>query len=309
MSKKIFITGANAGLGKESARQFAQNKGTEKIFLGVRNLKKGESAKKELEEATGRKIFEVVEIDVSSIASAKQAAKKLPTPVDTLVLNAGGIGGKTPMAITGDGVTDIVAINILGRVALVEELIKEKKLTGVVVYAGSEVARGAKKFGLSAPELKNYSEEEFKSVLNGTYFKPGTDPMVVYAYVKQLATFWISSIAKKYPEIRFVTVSPGATTGTEAAKEANIMFRFLMLTSVGKALGGVLGLTHDLSVGAKRYVDVAEDDSFKSGRFYASDNKTGAVGKLTDQGKFSSIFYDDLKQKNAHSALNSFVAV
>jgi len=58
--KSILITGANGGLGKESARQLALIKGTEKIYLACRNLDKAQDAKRSLENSTGKKIFEIV---------------------------------------------------------------------------------------------------------------------------------------------------------------------------------------------------------------------------------------------------------
>jgi len=58
MNKRIMITGANAGLGKESARQLALIEGTEKIYLACRNMSKAQEAKQSLEKSTGKSIFE-----------------------------------------------------------------------------------------------------------------------------------------------------------------------------------------------------------------------------------------------------------
>ena len=58
MIKSVLITGANAGLGKEAARQIALQDGIEKIYLGARNEAKAKAAQHELEEATGKSIFE-----------------------------------------------------------------------------------------------------------------------------------------------------------------------------------------------------------------------------------------------------------
>ena len=94
--KTVLITGANAGIGKEVARQVAVIPGTQKIYLGCRNLEKGETAKKELESATGKKIFSVYKIDLSETNSLKKAAANIPEPIDALFMIAGGLGGKTP---------------------------------------------------------------------------------------------------------------------------------------------------------------------------------------------------------------------
>jgi len=73
MNKSILITGANVGLGKESARQLAMINGTEKIYLACRNLSKAEEAKQSLEESTGKNIFEIVIMDVSNPNSVRSA--------------------------------------------------------------------------------------------------------------------------------------------------------------------------------------------------------------------------------------------
>ena len=308
MAKKILITGANAGLGKESARQFAEDEATELIILGVRNLEKGAKAQRELEQQTGRKIFELLKIDVSNVESVRKAVVDLKANIDGLVLNAGGIGGATPMAKSKSGVTDIAAVNLLGHTVLVDELIQQGKLSGVVVYAGSEVARGVAKFGLQAPKFKEWSQIEFDRILNGSFFDEKVDPMVVYGYVKYLGTLWISAQARLHPEIRFVTVSPGATTGTEAAKDANVFYKFLMRTKPGQALGGLFGLTHGLSVGAKRYVDVVNNDSYQSGKFFGSKDPKSAVGELADQGLIDQKFYDQAIQKSLQTAIAKYAA-
>lgn len=50
------------------------------------------------------------------------------------------------MDLTTDGVTTSVAANVLGHVVLTESLIAAGKLSGTVVYAGSEVTRGVPEF-------------------------------------------------------------------------------------------------------------------------------------------------------------------
>ena len=64
MIKSVLITGANVGLGKECARQLALQDGTEKIYLACRNEERAQAAKLELEESTGKSVFEIVLIDV-----------------------------------------------------------------------------------------------------------------------------------------------------------------------------------------------------------------------------------------------------
>ena len=77
MIKTVLITGANSGLGKESARQLALQEGIEKIYLGCRSKEKAIEAKQSLETSTGKSIFEIVLMDVSKPDSVRKAVDSL----------------------------------------------------------------------------------------------------------------------------------------------------------------------------------------------------------------------------------------
>ena len=145
MNESILITGANIGLGKETARQLALRKETKKIILFCRNQAKAEAAKKDLEEQTGKKIFEVIIGDVSDANSVRRAVERIKEPIDAIILNAGGMVGKTAAKITPSGMNDLAATNILGHVILVEELIKQDKLKKAVLSVSAEAVPGVKR--------------------------------------------------------------------------------------------------------------------------------------------------------------------
>ena len=128
--KRILITGANGGLGKESARLLAKQTGVEKIYLGCRNAERAELAKKSLELQTGKNIFEVLLMDVSNIESVRSSVTSISEPIDGLIMNAGGMGSRTPGQKTKDGATMLFAANVLGHAALVDELMKENQTFG-----------------------------------------------------------------------------------------------------------------------------------------------------------------------------------
>ena len=50
INKTVLITGANAGIGKNVAKQLALSNNTEKIYLACRSESKALQAKKELEQ-------------------------------------------------------------------------------------------------------------------------------------------------------------------------------------------------------------------------------------------------------------------
>ena len=303
MIKSVLITGANAGLGKELARQLADRNNIEKIYLGCRNLEKASAAKQELEAQTGKSIYEVLQIDVSDLASVRGATEQLPEPVDALIMNAGGTGGKEFNKLTDDGVSQIFAVNLLGHALLTEELIKAKKLTQIALYAGSEAARGVKEMGMKKPDLKTNSIEEFVSICNGSFFGNVNDATVPYGPIKYMASLWMSSMARKYSGIRFITMSPGATTGTEGFNTLSPIRQFVMKGMMRIML--LLGKVHKVEIGAQRYVDGIFNPSYRSGGFYAS--KKGLTGSVSEQGVVFSEFNNEVFQDNAYQAIQNFI--
>ena len=127
----VLVTGANSGIGKEVARQFAETDSFDTIYLACRNQTKAEAARDDLERTTGKSIFTTVPLDTSDLGSVRAAIGFIDTPLKAIVMNAGGAGGSTPMTLTADGATEIFASNVLGHAALVEQLIASDALTGV----------------------------------------------------------------------------------------------------------------------------------------------------------------------------------
>lgn len=87
----IIVTGGNAGLGLEAVRHFVQMK-AKKVIIACRSLKKGETAKADIEASTGRNgVVEIMEVDLSNFNSVKQFATKVNSldRLDVLLENAG----------------------------------------------------------------------------------------------------------------------------------------------------------------------------------------------------------------------------
>ena len=85
------ITGSNAGLGLESARQFLAL-GLSHLILAVRTVKKGEAAASELRKTHPRAKIEVWELDMCSYQSIRLFAERVSielTRLDFALLNAG----------------------------------------------------------------------------------------------------------------------------------------------------------------------------------------------------------------------------
>ena len=307
MNESILITGANIGLGKETARQLALKNETKKVILFCRNQAKAEAAKKDLEEQTGKKVFEIIIGDVSDANSVRRAVEKIKEPVDAVILNAGGMVGKTAGNITPSGMNELSATNILGHVILVEELIKRDKLKKAVLAVSAEAVPGVKALGMKPVSMKTSSVDEFAAVLDGSYFGAKFDAVQAYGYVKYAITMWTLSMARKYPHLKFVVVSPGNTKGTMAPsnlpKPMEFMVRYVMMPVVFPLMGGMV---HKLEVGARRFVDGISDERYKSGIFYAS--KEGKLsGDMVDQGTFFIDLRNTAFQDNAYIAIHRFI--
>ena len=304
--KSVLITGANAGIGKETARQLAAKPGTETIYLACRNEQKAEAVRKELEASTRRRIFKTVIIDVSNVSSVREAAATLRDPIDALILNAGGAGGHTPMAHTPEGVSHLFAQNVFGHVVLLETMLDAGLLTQTAIFLGTEAARGVPKMGIKRPTAATL--EEFKDVISGkAYAGKKLDIFSAYGAAKYVGALWMSSLARRYPNIRLVTISPGGTKGTDASKSYPQPMRFIYNYIIAPVVGPLMGLVHPLETGARRIADGLTDSSLLSGYFYASKANV-LVGELVDQQDIYGNLGDTKIQDRAAEAIHSFLA-
>src|ERR1700746_1520596 len=258
--KTVLITGANAGLGKEIARKLPFLPDRPRVSLACRNQTRAKTAKADLEAATGRRIFDIVLMDVADPVSVRTGLSSINGSRDALVMNAGVIGPQS-MGLTADGVTTVFATNVLGHVVLLEGLLAENRLGEVAVLAGSEAVRGVPKLRMKGPSFVSTSADELATVIDGSYFanrKP--DFNLAFGQAKYIGALWMGYLARKYPDRRFITVSPGNTTGTRAASGLPLPMRV-----AANYVMPALGLAHKLDVGAKRLVDGVTDPTLSSG--------------------------------------------
>jgi NAD(P)-dependent dehydrogenase (short-subunit alcohol dehydrogenase family) len=307
MNESILITGANIGLGKETARQLALKEETKKVVLFCRNQAKAEAAQQDLEEKTGKKIFDIIIGDVSDETSVRKAVDKIKLPIDVVILNAGGMVGKTAGKPTPSGMNELAATNILGHVVLVDELIKRNKLRKTVLFVSAEAVPGVKPLGMKPVAMPTSSADEFAAVLDGTYFGNKFNAVQAYGYVKYAGTMWALSMARKHPELKFVVVSPGNTQGTLAPDNLpppmRFMLKYVMMPIVFPLMGGMV---HKLEVGVKRFVDAVSDEQYESGVFYAS--KEGKLsGDMVDQSTFFTSLKNASFQDHANQAIHRFI--
>ena len=185
--KTVLVTGANSGIGKDVARQLALRPETARIYLACRNQDRATTAKAELEAATGRRIFDIILMDVADPRSVRAGLAGIDGSLEALVMNAGGMGGKAPMDLTADGATYMFASNVLGHVVLLENLLAEDRLGEVAVFAGSEAARGVPQMRMKRPSFASTSADDLAAVIDGSYFADRkTNLGLAYGQVKYI---------------------------------------------------------------------------------------------------------------------------
>ena len=116
--RTFIVTGANSGTGKEATRRLAG--AGAKVIMAVRNLTKGEDARREILEQHPTADLELRHIDLASLASVREFAAGILTDhtrVDVLVNNAGVMVPPTREA-TADGFELQFGSNFLGPFAL-----------------------------------------------------------------------------------------------------------------------------------------------------------------------------------------------
>src|ERR1043165_9288635 len=196
--KTVLITGANAGLGKEVARQLALRPEIARIYLACRNEDRAIAAKAELEVATGRYIFDIILMDVADVASLRARVAAIDGSIDAVVINAGVIGPRS-MGLTADGVTTVFATNVLGHVVLLEGLLVEGRLGEVAVFAGSEAVRGVPKLRMKGPSFVSTSADELATVIDGSYFAGRkADFNLAFAQAKYIGALWMAYLARQH---------------------------------------------------------------------------------------------------------------
>jgi NAD(P)-dependent dehydrogenase (short-subunit alcohol dehydrogenase family) len=126
------VTGANSGLGLETARALA-GAGAH-VVMAARDQAKAAAAEAAIQEQHPKASFEISELDLADLASVRRAAEELLTrheAIDILVNNAGLMA--TPERRTVDGFELQFGVNHLGHFALTAHL-----LPGLL---GAEAAR------------------------------------------------------------------------------------------------------------------------------------------------------------------------
>ncbi|MDR3721622.1 MAG: SDR family oxidoreductase [Candidatus Acidoferrales bacterium] len=143
--KTCVVTGANSGIGKETALGLAQMGAH--VVIVCRNADKGKAALEDIRSVSGSLQVDLLIVDMSSQASVRELAKQILERyprLDVLINNAGAAVPKR--GVSADGIEMTVAANHLGGALLTFLLLDLLKSSAPsrIINVSSQAHQGAK---------------------------------------------------------------------------------------------------------------------------------------------------------------------
>lgn len=224
--KTVLITGANKGIGFETAKQLAQLGYF--VYLGHRDQKKGLHALNRLKDS-GISNAELIEIDVTDIKSIKQARQELENKIEALdiLINNAGIAGEQPQNISDvdiENLRKVFETNFFGAVQTTQQFINLLKKS-------------------SEPVIINVSSELGSLALHNRTQNPNYKLYDVYSCSKTALNAFTVMLANEFRNTHFKinSVTPGYSAtdlnqfkGTQTAEQgAKFIVRYATLNTVG----------------------------------------------------------------------------
>ena len=169
--KTVFITGANTGIGFDTARVLAE-KGA-RVLLGCRDGPRAKAAMAAIRQRAPKANLKWIELDLTSLASVQSASEQVLAEghLDLLINNAGVM--VPPKTLTQDGFELQFGVNHLGHFALTGQLLPLlKQQPGARVVTVSSLAhRGGKidfddlQANQSYSRMKRYQMSKLANIL------------------------------------------------------------------------------------------------------------------------------------------------
>ena len=251
-----------------------------------------------------RSMFDYVVLDLSDIKSIMDAVKKFPH-IDRICLNAGGLTSNTVHEKSG-ATTGIVS-NVLGHSILTDELLKAGKVNitgGRIVYVGSEITRTLWAFaGLLPLCYWSFTKTDLDWAISKNYDGicssciPLRRQMGDYKNAKIIGQNFYAAVGKENPNIKVISVSPGAV-GSSGMNGA--YFPMNLMDSLIPCLFRCICVSHPFETGVQRYIDVLTPETivWESGSMVLSGYGGccclwGAQGSVTDNREYAAYFRDE----------------
>ncbi len=179
----MLITGANKGIGYETARQLTDVGHT--VYVGARSVERGQKAAADL----GTRFVQLDVTDDASVAAAMKTIDDAEGRLDVLVNNA----GIAMLALNGPEALEVFDTNAVGIVRVTEAALPLLRRSGNPVVVNVSSALGSF-WAVTNPERPAFRV-----------------PAIVYGASKAAVSMLTLQYAKAVPEIKFNAVEPGYT--------------------------------------------------------------------------------------------------
>ena len=138
--KNAIITGANSGLGFETAKKIARDNGY-RLILACRNAERAAAARDRIITETGNAHIEAMVLDTSLLSSVRAFSNAYLTKYDTvdLLINNAGISPMRDSGLTVEGFEVVFATNYLGHFLLTQLLLPHMVTGGRIINVSSDM--------------------------------------------------------------------------------------------------------------------------------------------------------------------------
>ncbi|XP_055625680.1 retinol dehydrogenase 12-like [Toxorhynchites rutilus septentrionalis] len=250
--KVIVITGANTGIGKETAKELVKRGG--KVYIACRSLEKATQAKEDIIAETGQTNIHVRELDLTSMESVRSFAKRFleeEPRLDILINNAGVMA--CPRALTKDGFEQQLGVNHLGHFLLTTLLLDRLKASAPSRIVN--LSSMAHRYGVIDKQDLN-SEKSYNQV-------------TAYCQSKLANVLFTRELANRLKGTGVTTyaVHPG-TVNTELPRHMGTFF-FLFEHNLVKPLLRIAFKSPRSGAQTTLYTALDETLSHESGKYYA----------------------------------------
>ncbi|MGH8494084.1 MAG: oxidoreductase [Moraxellaceae bacterium] len=260
--KLAVVTGANSGLGMQTARALATRGAT--VVMACRNAEKAASAADAIRRDIPAAQLDVRALDLASLVSVKAFADTLlsaGTGIDLLINNAGLMA--VPFARTADGFEMQMGTNHLGHFALTGHLLPALKSGGRIVALAS-VAHIATP-GINLDDL-NWEKRRYQR-----WIAYGDSKLANLMYAFELAR----RLQRHNKALNAVAAHPGYSD-TNLQYVASDVRQSAFERIVWRAANGVMAQKAEL--GALPTLRAATDTSIKNGDYVGPDSLFGLRG-------------------------------
>ncbi|OMO58625.1 Short-chain dehydrogenase/reductase SDR [Corchorus olitorius] len=265
------VTGASSGIGVETARVLAL-RGVH-VVMAVRNVEAGKNVKETiLKEIPGAKI-DVMELDLSSMASVRKFASEYLSsclPLNLLINNAGVMA--TPFMLSHDSIELQFATNHIGHFLLTDLLLETMKKTaresnreGRIVILSSEGHRFAYSEGIRFDKIND--EPGYFS-----WYAYGQSKLANILHAKELAR----RLKEEGVDITANSLHPGAIIST------NLMRHHGIVNTVGQMFGKYFLKNIPQGAATTCYVALHPQVKGVSGEYFSDSNVANPNSKAKD---------------------------